>query len=31
LRKDGFGPRQIWRRDEKNEQASDGLTEAQNT
>ena len=31
LRKDGYGPRQIWRRDEKNEQASDGLTEAQKT
>ena len=31
LRKDGYGPRQIWRKDEKTEQASDGFTEAQNT
>ena len=31
LRKDGYGPRQIWRKDEKKEQASDGLTESKNT
>ena len=31
LRKDGYGPRQIWRKDEKAEQASDGLTESENT
>ena len=31
LRKDGYGPRQIWRRDEKSEQASDGFTEAKHT
>jgi general stress protein 26 len=31
LRKDGYGPRQIWRKDEKKEQASDGLTESENT
>tara|TARA_B110000438_G_C15816518_1_gene652225 strand:+ start:181 stop:744 length:564 start_codon:yes stop_codon:yes gene_type:complete len=31
LRKDGYGPRQIWRKDEKNEQASDGFTEAKKT
>ena len=31
LRKDGYGPRQIWRKDEKTEQASDGFTEAKHT
>jgi len=31
LRKDGYGPRQIWRKDEKNEQGSDGFTEAKKT